>query len=109
MKKYLSIVLLLIIFGVFSEYAYSEPPFIWGIVKWSTGSPAAGLEVKLVRNGVVAARAYTNQAGRYAFFGIADQPSEYFVMVYYQDRKLTENKLPPLSIGSQAPDMTVQQ
>jgi hypothetical protein len=107
MKKYLSIVLLLMI--VFSKYAYGDPPFIWGIVKWSTGSPATGLEVKLVRNGVVAATAYTNQAGRYAFFGIADQPSEYFVMVYYQDKKLTENKLPPLSIGSQAPDMTVQQ
>ena len=109
MKKYLSIVLLLILFGVFLKYAYGDPPFVWGIVKWSTGSPAIGLEVKLVRNGVVAARAYTNQAGRYAFFGIAGQPSDYLVMVYYQDRVLAESKLPALTIGSQAPDMTVQQ
>jgi len=60
----------------------SQSLFAWGNVRWSTGSPAIGVEVKLMlHNGEMKSHMYTDQTGSYAFFGIDGQPSDHYVMV----------------------------
>ena len=82
--------------------------FVSGTVKWDTGIPAAGFEVRLVQNGVIRARTYTNQAGRYAFFGIVGQPSQYTLMVFSRDRMLKEMPLPNLPVGGRVPEIIIK-
>lgn len=87
----------------------SQPQlFIAGTVKWISGVPATGLQVKLVRAGRVMATTYTNSAGRYAFFRIQGRPAEYSLQVYGRNALLKELRLPNLPAGSWVPDVVVE-
>ena len=111
MKQYFAkLALLTFIITIFSTNVLSQPSlFVWGDVRWSTGYPANGLEVRLIRNNTAAIiqRAYTNPAGRYAFYGIAGQPSDYSLQVYTGNRMRGWKGVPNLPIGGKAPDIIV--
>jgi hypothetical protein len=109
-KFAVSVFLISIIGGVFIMSALGQPSlFLWGNVRWNTGSPAVGLEVRLIhvstRN--IVARAYTNQIGRFAFFGIGGQPSDYFLQACIGNTVRGGTGLPALPIGGQAPDIII--
>ena len=82
--------------------------FVSGTVKWDTGTPAVGFEVRLVQAGVTKATTYTNQAGRYGFFGIGGQPSQYTLMVFSRDKMLKEMPLHNLPVGGHVPDIILK-
>jgi hypothetical protein len=101
-------VLLLIPLAIISQNSYGQSVSIWGNVLWATGSPAIGVEVKLVRNDkTLSVAAYTNQAGRYAFFGIKGKPADYTLMVYYRDKLLRQEAVHDLRNRNQVPDIII--
>ncbi len=86
-----------------------QGPFVWGIVKWEqTGSPAVGLEVRLVQGDQVRARTYTNQRGQYGFFGAPGEPSQYRLQVVSAGTILNESGLEGTSVGGRARDIVVR-
>jgi hypothetical protein len=104
------LVLLTVSTGVLSTSALGQPPlFLWGNVRWSTGYPASGLEVRLIQTSTqtIARSAYTNQAGRFAFFGVGGQPSAYSLQVYTGNTMRGHAGLSEVPLGGQAPDVTV--
>lgn len=104
------LVVLTVITGVLSTSALGQPPlFVWGNVRWNTGYPASGVEVRLIQTATqaVAGSAYTNQAGRFAFFGVGGQPSDYSLQVYTGNTMRGHAGLTGVPTGGQAPDVTV--
>lgn len=101
---FLSIILLTFFYAPNDTYCQSL--FVWGNVKWITGNPSVGFEVKLIRlNGEIASTAYTNQSGSYAFFGITGQPSDHYIMIYYKKNMIRQMKIPEIPLGQQVPDI----
>lgn len=105
------VVLIAIAVITVSTSAPSQPNlFLWGNVKWNTGYPASGLEVRLIQNSnnTIIGTAYTNQAGRFAFFAIAGRPSDYNLQVYTGNTIRGSTVVPAMPIGGQAPDITIK-
>ena len=67
-----------------------------------------GIELRLVKNNVTQATKYTNQAGRYAFFGIEGQPSDYVLMVFSGNTNLRQMSLINIPVGERIPDIIVE-
>jgi hypothetical protein len=61
---------------------------IYGTVRWSTGTAAASVKLRLLQNGQEKAIVYANQEGRYGFFNVPGLPSEYNLEVWFGDRLL---------------------
>jgi hypothetical protein len=59
-----------------------------GTVTWSTGTRAASVKMVLLQNRQRKAIVYTNQQGRYGFFGIQGRPSDYVLEVWFYSRLL---------------------
>ncbi len=104
-------ILILAIFAIphLSQGQTAPPIFVWGNVKWATGSSASGLEVRLIRNDTKATVriAYTNPSGRYAFSGVPGRPFDYTLKVYTGNRMRGEIRVPNLPVGGQAPDIII--
>ena len=75
--------------------------FCSGVIKWANGTPAMGLEVQLVGHGQVRARAFTNQAGLFAFFGLPGQPSQYTLKIFQGSNFLRDFSLQGVPVGGQ--------
>lgn len=107
MKKYLPILTLaLVMLSIPSKSVYGQSLFIWGNVKWATGYPAVGVEVRLVKkNEMVMSKVYTDQSGSYAFFGIRGRPSDHYVKVYSRGNLLANRKLEQVPIGGHVPEI----
>ena len=88
--------------------AFAAQVFAWGHIVWATGTPAAGLEVRLIRRGSVRAKAFTNQAGNFTFFDIRGNPSDYHLEVFSGQRRLKRVPIPNAPPGQKLPDMVVQ-
>ena len=102
-------IFILVIFNFLPTNTMSQHSlFVSGTVKWDTGIPAAGFEVRLVEGSVIKAKAYTNQAGRYAFFGIGGIPSQYILMVFSRNRMLKEIPLHNVPVGGRVPDIILK-
>ncbi len=56
-------------------------PFLSGTVTWSSGVPAQGLEVRLVRDRQVVSNTFTDNTGYFAFRDINGQPKDYSLNV----------------------------
>lgn len=109
MKKFFKkATFILIILIIFPNTAFSQQLFIWGNVKWNTGTPAIGIELRLVKNNITQAIGYTNQAGRYAFFDINGQPLEYMLMVFSGNANLSQISLANIPVGGRVPDIEIQ-
>jgi hypothetical protein len=111
MKKYFAkLALLTFILSIFATNVLGQSQlFVWGDVRWSTGYPAIGLEVRLIRNSTnaIVRRSYTNPAGRYAFYGIAGRPSDYSLHVYTGNSMRGGIRVPNLPIGGKVRDIIV--
>lgn len=106
--KLVPIILLILLF--FSSFSYSQPGvFLWGIVKWNTGYPASGVEVRLVNisSQAIYGATWSNESGHYAFFNIPGQPSEFLVQVYTGTVIRGKIQIPNLPTGSQVPDIVI--
>ncbi len=107
--------LIILILSIFPTTVLSQakpapvPLFLWGNVKWVTGFPAIGLEVRLIRNdtSAIVQTAYTNPSGGYAFFGSLGRPPDYRLKVYTGKTMRGEIRVPNLPIGGQAPDILI--
>jgi Carboxypeptidase regulatory-like domain len=71
------LVLLSVAFAALAQGA----PFLSGTVTWSSGVPAQGLEMRLVRDGQAVSGTYTDNAGYFAFRDINGQPKDYSLNV----------------------------
>lgn len=75
------IVFLLLISAV--TFGQQKRWLMYGTVTWSTGTPAASTKLSLLRGGKETTATYTNQQGRYGFFGTPGQPSDYTLQVWF--------------------------
>lgn len=109
MKKILAIsALILMTVCSLSKDVCAQSLFVWGNVKWATGNPAIGIEVRLLQNnGMVKSTAYTDQTGSYAFFAIEGRPADYDVVAYSRGRVLGQTRVPAISPGGQVPEITL--
>jgi hypothetical protein len=73
-----------------SATALGQPSrwLIYGTVTWRTGTAAASVKMKLLQGGQEKAVEYTNQQGRYGYFDVPGQPSDYTLEVWFGDRVL---------------------
>jgi hypothetical protein len=78
-----------------------SPLFFSGAIKWSTGNPAVGMEAKLVQGDAVRARAFTNPAGLFGFYGLQGQPREYTLEIYQGGKFLKNVPLQGVPVGGQ--------
>ena len=109
MRKYVwTPIVIILTMGLFQNNALSGELFLWGTVKWNTGTPAVGLEIRLIKDETIVARTYSNQAGRYGFFEIQGYPSQYSLEVFYSDDRLNSMRVPDLPRGGKVPDIVVQ-
>ena len=71
MQKYMAflIVVFMIVFLWLAD-ALAQSSGLRGKVRWITGAPAVGVEVKIMQNERMVAITYTNDRGLYAFFNI---------------------------------------
>lgn len=83
-----------------------EQLFVWGVVKWNTGTPAAGVEIRLMEDGHVRAKTFSNQAGRYGFFDIPGEPGDYTLEAVLEGDTVGEGPL-PVPKGARAPDLII--
>ena len=82
--------------------ALSQPQlFFSGAIKWSTGNPAMGMEARLVQGGAVKARAFTNPAGLFSFYGLPGQPQGYTLEIYQGGNLLKNVPLQGVPVGGQ--------
>lgn len=82
--------------------ALSQAPlFFSGVIKWNTGNPAIGIEARLGQGGAVKARAFTNQAGLFGFYGLNGQPHEYTLEIYQGKNLLKNVPLQGVPVGGQ--------
>ena len=108
MKKYFWILLLfLFIWGFLHQTGSSQNLFLRGVVKWNTGTPALGLQIRLIKDGVIISKSYTNQKGRYVFFNIQGTPDQYYIEVYDRDNLLNTTDLLNVTTGSRVPDIII--
>src|SRR3990172_1901896 len=102
-------VLCVIMLGLGSRAALGQQKvFLWGGVKWTTGSAAVGVEMRLVQGGAVKAVAYSNQAGQYAFFNVPGAPAQYVLQVYLGPQLLAtrgSDSLSAVPVGGQIADI----
>ena len=83
--------------------------FVWGTIEWEGGTPAAGLEVQLVGDGNVIATNYSNMLGRYGFFNVSGNPSDYKISISLAGEKLKQITIPEdVSIGGRVPKVIVK-
>lgn len=103
---FLSVVMIAFFYA--SKETNCQELYVWGNVKWITGYPSVGIEVRLIRyDGVIVSNTYTNQSGSYAFFGISGQPSSHFISIYYRDNMINKTRIPEIAQGQQIPDIVL--
>ena len=105
-----SLLCALVLFSVsgVENVSAQSPLFLQGVVNWTSGQPAAWVEVQLVRGEMVHSTTFTDDNGRYAFFGIPGQPHEYRILVYVGSDKRAETALFDVPLGGFAPMTTLR-
>ncbi len=106
-----ALIVSVLIVGAWASVAIAQRSvFIWGTIKWITGTPASGLEVQLVRvrDGAFRVRTFANQVGRYGFFDIEGQPAQYRLIILSGGVKLSEVDLAAVRVGGRVPDIQVR-
>lgn len=100
----------LVIFFCLENIAFADNKlFLWGEIEWSSGTPAAGVEVQLVRNGSVIATNYSNSLGRYGFFNIKGNPSDNEISILLGKEKLKLITIPEnVGIAGKVPKVIIE-
>jgi len=109
MQHYKRILLIILVVGsLLPAKVSAQSSNIRGKVKWITGSPAIGLEVKLQQNNRVIAITSTNERGLYAFFNINVPLQEFSVIVSDSYRILKEQQITGSGPNKKLPDITIE-
>lgn len=107
-KRFLKIVNFVIFFCLVNIAFAGNKLFLWGEIEWDSGTPAAGLEVRLIRNGHVIATNYSNTLGKYGFFNINGNPGDYEISILLGKQKLKQINIPGnLPTGGEVPKIIV--
>jgi hypothetical protein len=81
---------------------------LWGTIVWGSGTPAAGIELRLVQRGnVLPARIYTNSAGRYGLSHLTPPTTEYTLQVLRGGTTVKVVRLPQLKDGERIPNIVM--
>jgi hypothetical protein len=90
--------------------AASHATDVWGRVVWSSGAPAAGVELRLLRNGTPQSqsqRIFTNNDGRYGLYSLSDPTSNYSVQIMRGGNPVRTTQLPTLKNGERVPNIVM--
>jgi hypothetical protein len=102
------IVSMILVLAVFNTAIAQQNLFVWGEVKWTSGASAAGVEVRLMYGNQESARVYTNQGGRYFFFNVSGNPSNYSLVVVTGNIVRGQIAIPSsVGIGHRAPNLYI--
>ena len=109
MLKYKGVLLFILVIGLllFTD-ALAQSPSLRGKVRWVTGAPAIGLEVKIQQNNRVVAITYTNERGLYAFFNINTPLHGVVVIVSDSYRVLKEKRITGDGSNEKIPDIVIE-
>ena len=66
-----------------------------------------GLQIRLIKDGMIISKSYTNQRGKYVFFDIQGTPDLYKIEVYDRDNLLNTTDLLNVTTGSRIPDIII--
>lgn len=81
---------------------------LWGTVSWTSGAPAAGIELRLVQRGrVLPTRILTNGVGRYGLYGLSEPTTDYQVQVLRNGALVKVVPLPNLRNGDRVQDIVL--
>jgi hypothetical protein len=81
---------------------------LWGTVVWTTGAPAAGVALRVKRQGVLLQpMVYTNQVGRYGLYGLSPPTSDYTLEILKSGKVIKTVSLPEMKLGQRVPDIIV--
>lgn len=83
----LTIAVCLLMMGLAAQ-ARSANWLVYGTVRWSTGSPATSVQIRLMQGQREKAVVYTNLQGRWGISGAAGRPSDYTLQLWMRNRLL---------------------
>jgi hypothetical protein len=88
MRKILLLIAFLVRILVTSDTVYGQDNnwLMHGNVKWSTGTAAVSVKLRLLQNNKEKAVTYTNQNGDYGFYGVKGQPGDYTLEASFNNR-----------------------
>jgi hypothetical protein len=93
---------------VVASAASAQTVALWGTVVWSSGAPAGGIELRLVRKGsVLPEKIYTNSAGRFGLSRVSPPTTNYAVQVLRRGSVVKTVNLPPLRNGDRIPNIVM--
>lgn len=71
-----------------TTFGQSSRWLIYGTIRWSTGTAAASVKIRLLQGTKEKAVVYTNQQGGYGFFDVPGRPSDYTLEICFGNRML---------------------
>ncbi len=72
---------LIVLIAAMSSAISQSQVFLKGTVKWSSGVPAQGLEVRLVGKNNLPLSVFTDSSGYFAFYDVTGQPGNFRINV----------------------------
>jgi len=105
-KTFLLFILVFVV--LMSTDALAQSSSLRGKVRWVTGAPAIGLEIKLQQNDKVLAITYTNESGLYAFFNINTPLHGLLVIVSDSFRVLKEERITEVGPNGKLQDIAIE-
>jgi hypothetical protein len=69
-------------------YAQADNWLMHGTVKWSSGTAAVSVKLRLLQNNQEKAVTYTSQDGGYGFYNVPGQPGNYTLEVSFNNKVL---------------------
>ena len=98
----------LLAISIISTALSESAPFVSGRIIWSSGVPAQGLEVLLLRDGGTASTAFTDATGYFAFYGVPGHPNEYRINIMTAGGTVAEASLFNTPLGGTIPLITLK-
>ncbi len=81
------LIILLCLLPAPAVLAQNSSWLFYGTVTWNSTTAAASMKMRLLQDGKDKKTVYTNPQGRYGFFDISGQPTDYSLEVWF-DKKL---------------------
>ncbi len=107
-RALLAAVAVLVLLSIAAAALAQGTPFLSGTVVWSSGVPAQGLEVRLVRDGQAVSNTFTDNTGYFAFRDINGQPKEYGLNVFAAGGIVADLPVGEVAQGGTVPPITLK-
>ena len=98
-----------VLFGMIVCFATTANALdLWGTVVLNTGTPAAGVELRLIHKGsMLPTRILTNSVGRFGLYKLAAPTTDYKLLVLRNGVTVKEMKLPVLRNNTRIPNIVM--